>query len=245
MRIRRRADTLAAYFPRGFKGRVLDMGCGKGNFALHMQARGWDVAATEIDAEKVHELRSAGIDARVPGALDQSPTWDERFDAVTCWHVLEHIAAPDDLLRQAWTFLKPGGYLDVTVPDFGSPQAKRWGADWFHLDVPRHAFHFSRDNLTTLIDRAGLVPICLRTTAVEYDLFGHVQSALNAGRAEKNALFEALTGDTGNPYRPALLKRLSMYAAASPTLVTSLPRYLLDTLRGQGGTLWVTCRKPG
>ena len=37
-----------------------------------------------------------------------------------------------------------GGLVSITVPNFGSWQARRFGSRWFHLDLPRHRVHFTR-----------------------------------------------------------------------------------------------------
>jgi len=209
-----------------------------------MQSLGWGVGATEIDTEKVDTLRAIGVDARTPDLFDESPGWAGKFDAVTCWHVLEHIHDSEKLIRQAWDALRPGGYFDVAVPDFGSPQARRWGQDWFGLDVPRHIVHFSRANLNRVLEWPGFEVMQWRATAIEYDLFGEIQSSLNVGAKRKNELFEALTGDRGTENYPAMSRRAILYTSAILRAFIALPRFTFEALRGAGGTLWVTCRKP-
>ena len=65
------------------------------------------------------------------------------FDAVVLWHVAEHLHDPATTLRNVASLLRPGGVLMIAVPNFGSPEAKIGKAGWFHLDVPRHVFHFT------------------------------------------------------------------------------------------------------
>src|ERR1700761_1799876 len=66
--LRRRA--VARCFPPGFRGRLLDIGCGDGSFAVHMKARGWEVCATEIDPETIDRLRAEGIDAKLSATAE-------------------------------------------------------------------------------------------------------------------------------------------------------------------------------
>jgi 2-polyprenyl-3-methyl-5-hydroxy-6-metoxy-1,4-benzoquinol methylase len=79
--LRRRASE--SYFPRGFKGRLLDVGCGDGSFALEMRRRGWAVSATEIDDPTVKMLRAKGVDAKSPEEAERRG-FEALFDAVTC-----------------------------------------------------------------------------------------------------------------------------------------------------------------
>ena len=78
------------------------------------------------------------------------------FDAVVLWHVAEHLHDPATTLRNVASLLRPGGVLMIAVPNFGSPEAKIGKAGWFHLDVPRHVFHFTSATLRPLLADAGL-----------------------------------------------------------------------------------------
>ena len=83
---------------------------------------------------------------------------DGGFDAVVFQHSLEHVAEPLDDLRAAAGVLRPDGLALISLPNFGCWQARRFGADWFHLDLPRHRSHFTRRGLEALVRRAGLSP---------------------------------------------------------------------------------------
>ena len=118
------------------------------------------------------------------------------FDTITCWHVLEHVQHPMALAKWAHANLKPGGIFQVTVPNLASWQARMFDKDWLHLDVPRHRYHFSPDTLAKLLDDAGFEIVHSTTFALEYDLFGWLQSALNRVCTRPNVLFEKLTAKT-------------------------------------------------
>src|SRR5437868_525676 len=62
-RVRRRATLLEKQFPRGFRGRLLDLGCGTGAFALEMQRRGWTVAVSALNDAVLGEMRRRGMGA--------------------------------------------------------------------------------------------------------------------------------------------------------------------------------------
>lgn len=105
---------------------------------------------------------------------------DGNFDAVVFQHSLEHVAEPLEDVRLAAERLRPGGLLLVSLPNFGSWQAQRFGSNWFHLDLPRHRSHFTARGIDLLLRRAGLNPLRTSTStsadglpmSIEYRLFG-------------------------------------------------------------------------
>ena len=136
------------------RGRLLDVGSGRGRFLAAAKAAGWEVVGIELEPEMAKELsRRFGIDVVVGTAIDaeaQGP-----FDVITMWHVLEHLPDPLAALMRASDSLRPEGMLIVSVPNYASAQARLGGDHWLHLDIPRHIYHFSPDPLSRLVERAG------------------------------------------------------------------------------------------
>ncbi len=66
----------------------------------------------------------------------------------------------------------------ITVPNFSNWQARRLRSRWYHLDVPRHRTHFSRDGLARLLDRAGFELLQLRTSTSAVGLPASIQYAI-------------------------------------------------------------------
>ena len=239
--LRRRA--VERCFPTGFRGRLLDVGCGSGAFARHMRARGWDVAATEIDAATVARLRTAGVDARLPSDAEAGGFAGGPFDAVTCWHVMEHVPDPARLARWVGRHLRPGGVFQATVPNAASGQGRLFGRRWMHLDVPRHRHHFTPATFAAVLSDAGLAVVGRSNVALEYDWFGVIQSTLDLVCTRPNVLFDHLTRapDAGDaPVADVVVS----YALAAPLAAVALPPLLLGWAVGDGATLTLTCRRP-
>jgi SAM-dependent methyltransferase len=78
------------------------------------------------------------------------------FDLVVFRHSLEHLPDPVGDLGRVREALNPSGRVVVSVPNFASWQRRRFGADWFHLDLPRHRTHFTADGLRSALSRADL-----------------------------------------------------------------------------------------
>jgi SAM-dependent methyltransferase len=124
-------------------GPVLDVGAGDGTLMDALQRRGREVVGLERDSGRA-DMRDEPIEA-VDGA----------WAAVVLWHALEHLPNPGDAIREAARLLVPGGVIVVAVPDGGSLQARAFGDDWLHLDLPRHLVHLSSATLRAGLERAG------------------------------------------------------------------------------------------
>jgi SAM-dependent methyltransferase len=137
-------------------GRLLDVGCGTGEFLAHARACGWDVAGVEPAARAADQAE--GHRVAVHRTMDLSTVADGPFDAITLWHALEHMHDPVAQLAQVRRLLAPGGCVVVAVPNHESVDAVAYGADWYAWDVPRHLWHFTPVTLGRLLAHAGFAP---------------------------------------------------------------------------------------
>jgi SAM-dependent methyltransferase len=141
-------------------GRLLDVGSGRGDLGVTL--RDWGVTGLEPSPDACAEARARGVPT-LEGTLTTTDV-DGPFDALVFQHSLEHVAEPLDDLAAARDLLAPGGLVLISLPNFGSWHARRFGADWFHLDLPRHRSHFTPDGLSALLQRAGLEPRRIATS---------------------------------------------------------------------------------
>jgi SAM-dependent methyltransferase len=194
-------------------GSVLEIGCGSGLMLAAFRRRGWRVlgierneAAAEIGRQAFHvEIVSSPIEALPPEA---------RFDLILMFQVLEHIGDPVGLLRECAKRLLPGGHLVANVPNFSSWQSNFAGANWFHLDVPRHLNHFTPETLESALERGGLRLTHLSFASLEHDPYGWVESTLNRITGRSNTMTRFLMGL--DPFGPATLFSLAFGLVFSP-----------------------------
>ncbi len=129
-------------------GRILDVGCGTGDFLQVCEQTGWSIAGIEPN-EKARQLASTKTGFKdyqrtVEELIESNP---ESFDVITMWHVLEHVPNLADFIDKIKSLLKPNGVLVVAVPNFKSWDAKHYNSYWAAYDVPRHLWHFSRKSM--------------------------------------------------------------------------------------------------
>jgi 2-polyprenyl-3-methyl-5-hydroxy-6-metoxy-1,4-benzoquinol methylase len=183
--------------------RILDLGCGRGVILGALAEQGFEVHGLEISAEAAR-----GADPRAEIRIAENLTDAEyrtaSFDQVIIWHVLEHINDPVGTLREVHRILKPGGRLIVAVPNFSSLQARCTGAAWFHLDLPRHVYHFPLPALRQLLTLTGFHVRSVHHFSLRQNPFGWIQSLMNRFESlPRNGLYALLhrrSPDAPSPY---------------------------------------------
>lgn len=171
------------------KGELLDIGAGTGDFLSVAKEDGWKVSAIEPSEKAKSIAKSKGI------AFSESTEElsEASFDAITMWHVLEHVPDPSAQLAELNRLLKPNGFIIIAVPNHKSYDAKIYGEFWAAYDVPRHLWHFSKESIAKLAEDAGLKLI--KTLPMPFDAYyvsllseKYRSGSMNPIRAFANAL---------------------------------------------------------
>jgi 2-polyprenyl-3-methyl-5-hydroxy-6-metoxy-1,4-benzoquinol methylase len=136
------------------RARHLDIGAGTGAFVQYMNKKGWKSIGVEPDAEaRKQAILHHNTPLLAAEELESFPP--ESFDAVTLWHVLEHIHDLYPFLHQIKKILNAQGMVFIAVPNYTSYDARKYGSTWAAYDVPRHLYHFSPNSVRWLFRDAG------------------------------------------------------------------------------------------
>ncbi len=148
-------------FPPFGQGRLLDVGCGVGDYLFMMRRLGWRCFGCDVSSQAVEQARRRIPDAALTcGSTEELSFAPASFEAVTLWHTLEHLPDPLGSLQRIRKWLTPQGRLIVAVPNVASLEAKTLGKRWLEIDIPGHLFFFSTRTLRALLEKAGFR--CLR-----------------------------------------------------------------------------------
>jgi SAM-dependent methyltransferase len=223
-------------------GNVLDVGCGRGVMLRAALDLGYTAHGVELSEEA-----AAGVDSRaqirIAADLAEAGYETNSMDAVVLWHVLEHLPQPGRTLAEIRRILKPGGRLVLAVPNYASWQSRWAGADWFHLDLPRHLYHFSPDTLSLLLHRYGFAKQSYRHFAALQNPFGWLQSVFNrASGSPRNSLYSLLHrgGDHEDARSLSPARRFLFKAAFAVGLPIAATASFLEAAFRRGGTIAVT-----
>jgi 2-polyprenyl-3-methyl-5-hydroxy-6-metoxy-1,4-benzoquinol methylase len=158
-------NHLIGVVPSKFKGKLLDVGCGKGDLMTWYQNRGWETTGIEpsLKAAGIAEARGLKI---VEAPIEEAHLLDNYFDAVTMVQVLEHLKDPKSVLNKLHRALRPGGLLVAGVPNFLCFDRRIIGNAWIPLEVPRHLYHFTPKSLQNLFKSVGFSIIEIRQKTI-------------------------------------------------------------------------------
>lgn len=137
------------------KGSLLDVGCGTGSFLHAMRVQGWQVAGLEPDAD-AREMAQQLYGLAVQPSHQIFELSSDTYNAITLWHVLEHVHQLHEYVAQLKQLLTQNGKLFIAVPNYTSRDAQTYGTYWAAYDVPRHLYHFSPQSMNVLLQQHGL-----------------------------------------------------------------------------------------
>ncbi|HEX4264455.1 MAG TPA: methyltransferase domain-containing protein [Verrucomicrobiae bacterium] len=136
-------------------GRLLEVGCGDGDFLEVAEKAGWNVTGIEYSASASERARQRLKKGQVHcGELRQASLPAEQFDLCVLSDVLEHVRAPLEFLREIHRVLKPGGTLFVATPSTDSWSARLLRQKWMEFKA-EHLTYFDRQTLQTALFKSG------------------------------------------------------------------------------------------
>ena len=128
------------------KGKLLDIGCGTGDFLVEAKNHGWSVLGFEPNEDAKQLAKNKGV----LFTEDIFTLPENTFDVVTMWHVLEHVPNLTEYITNLKRIVKPNGTIIIAVPNYKSYDAKYYNRFWAAYDVPRHLWHFSKTSIKRL-----------------------------------------------------------------------------------------------
>ncbi len=137
------------------QGNILDIGCGTGAFLHTMKEAGWNVTGLEPD-ETARAKATALYQVEPLPSPELFNLKPRSFDAITMWHVLEHVHQLHEYIGQLKNLLAEKGRIFIAVPNYTSRDAQSYKANWAAYDVPRHLYHFSPQSMKVLMKLHGL-----------------------------------------------------------------------------------------
>ncbi len=156
------------------KGRLLDVGCGSGEFLLQMKNKmdcyGIDPNALCCEAQNIRIYKKTLAEAKFPNKF---------FDIITLYDVLEHLPNPLETLAEARRILKPSGILIVRVPNSESLLFKLFGKHWPGADTPHHAFIFNTHTLKEYLKDSELIIKKIRCMSTPYCIVAILLKIIN------------------------------------------------------------------
>ncbi len=152
-------------------GRLLDLGCGMGQFLKFAKDRGWDALGIDISKSAIeYARRTFGIEI-VESSLKDAKFEEKYFDVVTAWNTIDQLCDALFELKEIYRVLKDGGLVALRVSNAGfhillHSVIKFIGRIWYALagidKLPVfHNYMFSPKTAKAMLKEAGFVNVAI------------------------------------------------------------------------------------
>lgn len=151
---KRKIDVIKKYKETG---KILDIGCARGDFLYLARQDGFDVTGVEVSTFCADYVKNKlGIDV-YSGDLLSAQLPSSTYDVVTLWDVIEHLRNPLETLNEISRIIRPGGILCFSTGDIDSFYSRIMGRFWHLLTPPQHLFYFTPKSIRKMLYRCGFV----------------------------------------------------------------------------------------
>lgn len=166
---------------------VLDYGTGEGFFTEFLLKKGKDadgIEPSELARENFRQRTGKTLYESLEGLPPKS------YQAITLWHVLEHIHDLRPTMQTLVDRLERYGIIVIAVPNRQSADCREFGEAWAAWDVPRHLYHWDTDSLGRFMESFSLQRIYTGHLPLDPFYIG----LISARYAKKSALSGLITG---------------------------------------------------
>lgn len=141
--------------------KLLEVGCGLGNFLVEARNAGYEVQGIDVSADAVAQANAA-LGAHLVQAchLENARLEPGSYDILVLADVVEHVRDPMAFMKLVHGLLKPGGIVFVAVPSLDSVSARLMRRHWMEFKL-EHLYYFNRQTMTMLLEKAGFGDIAI------------------------------------------------------------------------------------
>lgn len=151
-------------------GKLLEIGCATGEFLLEAKKTGFDVEGLDASPIFVKYLKRKGIPAKL-GTFENTDFEEKSFDAIVAFHLIEHIYAPNEFLKKAYTVLKKKGILFLITPNVDQGIDKIFGWEHPTYTEPDHLCFYSPTVIQNILKRNRFQTIRIVSHEPLYHIF--------------------------------------------------------------------------
>jgi len=147
-----RSEEMLKYFSKETK--LLDIGCSVGFFLASLKRYGWDATGIDI-SEWACEFARKKFGLNVFAGTIEEIQFNERFNVITMYHILEHLPRPLQSLKRVSELLADDGVLIIKGPNLGSFDRIWHGINWRGYSDRTHLYYFTLETYRMILEKAG------------------------------------------------------------------------------------------
>ena len=202
-------------------GALLDVGAGLGYLTAALARAGAQVMGLDVSANATARATARFGSRFETGELAQVAASGRRFAGVLLLEMLEHVAAPMQVLEEAWAMVAPGGALLLTTPNKSA-----WAPNvWWHTDPPPvHLWWFTEDGVAAAARRLGATVQFVDFSRYDAGLRG-VERAPRTGTVTVAPVLKADGSANIPPWTPSAAQRTRVRLLQAAARLGVMPGY--------------------
>ncbi len=166
-------DHLIRYCGKS-EGRLLEIGCGDGDFLLVAREAGFTVQGVEFSKSAAEKAEAKLKDNCVLcGTVEDLPPPEKAFDICVLFDVIEHVRDPIRFMKNIHNLLGPEGILFLATPSLDSWSARLMKNNWMEFK-PEHLHYFDRETIQNALCKCGFKEIYVSPN-VKYLKFDYIR----------------------------------------------------------------------
>lgn len=134
-----------------FVGKMLEIGCATGFFLDEARKAGLEVKGIEVSPFATRHATEMGLDVANVSFLDDHPFFDQSYDCLAAFFVLEHLPDQKKVFAKLSKLLKPGGILLFSLPSTQGPLFHCNPGQWIDTHPPDHFIDYSPASLKAIL----------------------------------------------------------------------------------------------
>lgn len=234
------------------EGKLLEIGCGTGEFLETAQNHGFEVMGIDSSEAYAAYIETKGLKV-IGRRLEDAEIKGIKFDVIAMFHLLEHIEEPNIFLQQIYDCLQPGGILFIIVPNVESFTNNLFGYNNPDFQVPDHLYFYSRISLAALVNRVGFDILQMFTKEYPLNILSKtkrfIENKLNKNiKKINNTNLKAIDGKyNSTPAVKHIRQKVARYSYEITEILTYPVLKMYSTLiekRMKGNELIMICSKP-
>lgn len=162
-----RLRTIKDYSPKGRT--ILEIGCAKGDF-LRWLPSSFEKYGIELNEAGYQYVKKNYKDIKIYNIDIGRKSFNNggKYDIIVMWHVLEHVYNPIDFIKRLSDILAEDGVIIFDVPNKNSIGFNLTKDAWFHLDAPRHLFHYTYNSVKWVLQKYNFEIVKYKANTIDY-----------------------------------------------------------------------------
>lgn len=161
--VKRFNELLDEFEPFRKTNKIIDIGCGNGDFLVEAVKRGWEAYGTEFSEHAVRVCKEKGLIVS-QGVFNPEEFNEGGFDVAVSFEVIEHINNPVEEIRKMKRVLRSGGLVYCTTPNFSSLSRRIYKSEWIMIEYPEHLSYYTSRSIKHLFSSNGFRNLKTKTT---------------------------------------------------------------------------------